>query len=108
MDLLEIEVKLKEKVGEKLFKRAQLISENKFGHRTNLIEKYYKSILDGYLDINDEWSDEYIIELIAHKFKTSPNKEALLNEIISTYDMKDDKTRMVLEKYLRAIKNHKI
>ena len=104
----DIEIQLKEKLGEKGFKRAQLISQNKFGHKFNLIEKYYKSFIDGYLDINEEWSDDYVIELIRNKVAKSDNKLKIIQEIIDTYDLKDDKTRHVLDKYLRAIKNNKI
>jgi len=102
--MLEIEERLKDKIGEKNFKRAQLISENKFGHKINLIEKYYTSILDGYINIDDEWSSEYVIDIIKNKFEKTENKLEFIKEIIDTYDKKDDKTRHILEKYLRAIK----
>lgn len=105
---MEIEEILKEKIGERNFKRAKLISENKFGHRTNLIEKYYKSIIEGYLDINDEWSDDYIIEIIKNKYNKVEDKKKFIEEIMETYDMKDDKTRYIMEKYVRALKNNKI
>jgi len=70
----DIEIQLKEKLGEKNFKRAQLISHNKFGYKTNLIEKYYKSLLNGYLDINEEWSNDFVIEMLANRFNKVENK----------------------------------
>jgi len=103
-----IEEELKEKLGERLFKRAKLIAENRFGYKTHFIDKYYKSILDGYLDINEEWSNETIIELIKNKVDRSENKLKLIQEIIETYDIKDPKTNHILDKYLRALKNNKI
>lgn len=104
----DIEIKLKEKLGDKNFKRAQLISHNKFGHKTNLIEKYYKSLLNGYLDINEEWSNDFVIELMQNKFQKTENKMEFIQTILDTYDTKDDKTRNILEKYMRAIRNNKI
>ena len=106
--MYDIEEKLKEKLGDKNFKRAKLISENKFGHKMNLVEKYYKSLLDGYLDIDEEWSNDFVIEMIQNKFNKVENKIGFLQEILDTYDTKNDKTRQVLEKYLRAIRNNKI
>ena len=74
----------------------------------NLVEKYYKSLLDGYLDIDEEWSNDFVIEMIQNKFNKVENKIGFLQEILDTYDTKNDKTRQVLEKYLRAIRNNKI
>jgi hypothetical protein len=104
----DIEEQLREKLGEKNFKRAQLISHNKFGYKTHLIDKYYKSLLNGYLDIEEEWSNDFVIEMIQNRFDKTENKMEFLQEILDTYDTKNDKTRQVLEKYLRAIRNNKI
>jgi len=104
----DIEIQLKEKLGEKNFKRAQLISHNKFGYKTNLIEKYYKSLLNGYLDINEEWSNDFVIEMLANRFNKVENKMEFIQEILDTYDTRDDRTRNILEKYMRAIRNNKI
>jgi hypothetical protein len=106
--LTDIELELKKKLGDKGFKRAQLLSHNKFGYKTHLIEKYYKSFLDGYLHIETEWADDYVIEMIKNKVDKSQNKIELIQEIIDTYDLRDDKTRHILDKYLRALKNKKI
>lgn len=105
---MDIELKLKETLGEKGFKRAQMIAENKFGHKTNLIEKYYKSLIDGYLDINEEWSNDFVIEVIKNKYNKVEDKRMFIEDILSTYDTRDDKTRNLLEKYLRALRNNKI
>lgn len=105
---MEIELKLKEVLGEKGFKRAQMIAENKFGHKTNLIEKYYKSLIDGYLDINEEWSNDFVIEMIKNRYDKVEDKRKFIEDILSTYDTKDDRTRNILEKYLRALRTNKI
>jgi hypothetical protein len=105
---MDIEEKLREKLGEKNFKRAQLISQNKFGYKTHLVEKYYKSLLDGYLHIEEEWSNDYVVEMIKNRFDRVEDKSGFIQEILDTYDTRDDKTRQVLEKYLRAIRNNKI
>jgi len=108
--MLEIEEKLISRFGEKLFKRAQLIAENKFGYKMNLISKYYQGIYDGYIDLDEEWSDESIIDLIKNKIEKSSEEDKLkvINEIISTYDEKDGKTKYILEKYHRALKKNLI
>ena len=77
-------------------------------NKTNLIEKYYKSLLNGYLDINEEWSNDFVIELMQNKFQKTENKMEFIQTILDTYDTKDDKTRNILEKYMRAIRNNKI
>jgi hypothetical protein len=105
-----IEEKLKEKIGEKLFRRAQLIAENRFGYKANLISKYYQSIYDGYISLDEEWSDESIISILKNKFDKASHEDKIsfINEIMWTYDEKDGKTKYILEKYHRALKKNLI
>lgn len=102
----EIENILIEKIGDKKFKRAKLLAENKFGQKRYLIEKYYKSMIDDYISIDDEWANEDTIDIITSKIEKLDISEKIniINDIISTYDIKDGKTKYILEKYQRALK----
>ena len=43
-----------------------------------------------------------------NNLQKTENKMEFIQTILDTYDTKDDKTRNILEKYMRAIRNNKI
>ena len=80
---------LKEKIGEKVFNKTQIIANSKFGNKEGLKSKFYQSILDGYINPSEIWSDNDIILSLKEKINSSNDidKEKLITEIIDTYDI---------------------
>jgi hypothetical protein len=97
---------LKEKIGEKMFNRIVLISEEKFGNKQNLKIKFYQSIIDGYINPYEIWTDDENISELKKKIDsaTESEKESLIIKIVDTYDTKDPKIKDLLRKYNRYLK----
>jgi hypothetical protein len=96
---------LKEKIGEKMFKRTSIIATERFGDKQGLIIKFYQSILDGYINPNELWTNDDTISSLKLKINSASDsdKESLIMEIIDTYDTTDPKIKELLKKYKRYI-----
>jgi len=97
---------LKEKIGEKLFNRTQIIANQRFGGKETLKIKFYQSILEGYINPSELWTSDDIILSLKSKIDSVPDgeKEQLILEILDTYDTKDPKIKELLRKYERYLK----
>lgn len=97
---------LKEKIGEKMFNRTSMIATERFGEKLNLKIKFYQSILEGYINPSELWTnDDTILSLKSKIDSVSDNdKEKIILEIIDTYDTKDPKIKELLRKYERYLK----
>jgi hypothetical protein len=97
---------LKEKIGEKLFNRTQIIATERFGGKENLKIKFYQSILEGYINPSELWTSDDTILSLKSKIDSAPDgeKEQLILEILDTYDIKDPKIKELLRKYERYLR----
>ena len=97
---------LKEKLGEKMFDRTSMIATERFGQKENLKIKFYQSILEGYINPSELWTnDDTILSLKSKIDSVSDNdKEKIILEILDTYDTKDPKIKELLRKYDRYLK----
>ena len=97
---------LKEKLGEKMFNRTSMIATERFGQKENLKIKFYQSILEGYINPSELWTnDDTILSLKSKIDSVSDNdKEKIILEILDTYDTKDPKIKELLRKYERYLK----
>ena len=97
---------LKEKLGEKMFNRTSMIATERFGQKENLKIKFYQSILEGYINPSELWTnDDTILSLKSKIDSVSDNdKEKIILEILDTYDIKDPKIKELLRKYERYLK----
>lgn len=97
---------LKEKIGEKLFNRTQIIANERFGSKESLKIKFYQSILEGYINPSELWTSDDTISSLKSKIDSAPDgeKEQLILEILDTYDIKDPKIKELLRKYERYLK----
>lgn len=97
---------LKEKIGEKLFNRTQIIANERFGGKESLKIKFYQSILEGYINPSELWTNDDTISSLKSKIDSvsDSEKEALILEILDTYDVKDPKIKELLKKYNRYLK----
>lgn len=97
---------LKEKIGEKMFNRTQIIANERFGSKENLKIKFYQSILEGYINPSELWTSDDTILSLKSKIDSAPDgeKEQLILEILDTYDIKDPKIKELLRKYERYLK----
>ena len=97
---------LKEKLGEKMFNRTSMIATERFGEKQNLKNKFYQSILEGYINPSELWTnDDTILSLKSKIDSVSDNdKEKIILEILDTYDTKDPKIKELLRKYERYLK----
>ena len=97
---------LKEKLGEKMFNRTSMIATERFGEKQNLKIKFYQSILEGYINPSELWTnDDTILSLKSKIDSVSDNdKEKIILEILDTYDIKDPKIKELLRKYERYLK----
>ena len=97
---------LKEKLGEKMFNRTSMIATERFGQKENLKIKFYQSILEGYINPSELWTnDDTILSLKLKIDSVSDNdKEKIILEILDTYDTKDPKIKELLRKYERYLK----
>ena len=97
---------LKEKLGEKMFNRTSMIATERFGQKENLKIKFYQSILEGYINPSELWTnDDTILSLKSKLDSVSDNdKEKIILEILDTYDTKDPKIKELLRKYERYLK----
>ena len=97
---------LKEKLGEKMFNRTSMIATERFGEKQNLKIKFYQSILEGYINPSEIWTnDDTILSLKSKIDSVSDNdKEKIILEILDTYDIKDPKIKELLRKYERYLK----
>lgn len=101
-----IEEKLQEKIGTLSFNRAKIIANSRFGNKEKLKIKFYQSVLDGYINIDKEWTDESIIKSISDKLQSSSDSEKseIVTSIVSTYDSKQPQIAAILSKYKKFIK----
>ena len=97
---------LKEKLGEKMFNRTSMIATEKFGQKENLKNKFYQSILEGYINPSELWTNDDTISSIKSKIESvsDNDKEKIILEILDTYDTKDPKIKELLRKYERYLK----
>jgi len=97
---------LKEKIGEKMFDRTSMIATERFGQKENLKIKFYQSILEGYINPSELWTNDNTISSLKSKIDSTPDgeKEKLILEILDTYDTKDPKIKELLRKYDRYLK----
>ena len=97
---------LKEKLGEKMFNRTSMIATERFGQKENLKIKFYQSILEGYINPSELWTnDDTILSLKSKIDSVSDNdKEKIILEILDTYDTKDPKIKELLRKYERYLR----
>ena len=97
---------LKEKLGEKMFNRTSMIATERFGQKENLKIKFYQSILEGYINQSELWTnDDTILSLKSKIDSVSDNdKEKIILEILDTYDIKDPKIKELLRKYERYLR----
>jgi len=97
---------LKEKLGEKMFDRTSMIATERFGQKENLKIKFYQSILEGYINPSELWTNDDTISSLKSKIDSTPDgeKEKLILEILDTYDTKDPKIKELLRKYERYLK----
>ena len=97
---------LKEKIGEKMFTRTSLIATERFGEKQSLKIKFYQSILEGYINPSELWTNDDTISSLKSKIDSvsDSEKEALILEILDTYDVKDPKIKELLRKYERYLK----
>ena len=97
---------LKEKIGEKMFTRTSMIATERFGDKQALKIKFYQSILEGYINPSELWTNDDTISSLKSKIDSvsDSEKEALIMEIIDTYDIKDPKIKELLRKYERFLK----
>ena len=97
---------LKEKLGEKMFNRTSMIATERFGEKQNLKIKFYQSILEGYINPSELWTnDDTILSLKSKIDSVSDNdKEKIILEILDTYDTKDPKIKELLRKYESYLK----
>ena len=97
---------LKKKIGEKMFDRTSMIATERFGQKENLKIKFYQSILEGYINPSELWTNDNTISSLKSKIDSTPDgeKEKLILEILDTYDTKDPKIKELLRKYERYLK----
>ena len=97
---------LKEKIGEKMFTRTSMIATERFGDKQSLKIKFYQSILEGYINPHELWTNDDTISSLKSKIESvSDNeKEKIILEILDTYDIKDPKIKELLRKYERYLK----
>ena len=97
---------LKEKIGEKMFTRTSMIATERFGDKQALKIKFYQSILEGYINPSELWTNDDTILSLKSKIDSvsDSEKEALIMEILDTYDIKDPKIKELLRKYERFLK----
>jgi hypothetical protein len=97
---------LKEKIGEKMFTRTSMIATERFGDKQGLKIKFYQSILEGYINPHELWTNDDTISSLKSKIESTPDgeKEQLILEILDTYDTKDPKIKELLRKYERYLK----
>lgn len=97
---------LKEKLGEKMFNRTSMIATERFGQKENLKIKFYQSILEGYINPSELWTNDDTILSLKSKIDSvsDKDKEKIILEILDTYDTKDPKIKELLRKYERYLK----
>jgi len=98
---------LKEKIGEKLFNRTQIIANSKFGNKEGLKSKFYQSILEGYINPSELWVSDDTVSLLKEKIESAPDNEKeqiILSILDGAYDTSDPKIRELLKKYDRYLK----
>jgi hypothetical protein len=97
---------LKEKIGEKMFTRTAMIATERFGDKQGLKIKFYQSILEGYINPSELWASDDTIASLKSKIESvsDSEKQALIMEILDTYDTKDPKIKELLRKYDRYLK----
>ncbi len=96
---------LKEKVGEKLFNKASIIADERFGKKENLKIKFYQSIIEGYIDTSEMWTSDENVEFIKSKLEKSSDEDRvkIIHDIVNTYDTSDPKVRDLVKKYERYL-----
>lgn len=99
---------LKEKIGEKVFNKTQIIANSKFGNKEGLKSKFYQSILDGYINPSELWVSDDTVSLLKEKIESAPDneKEQIIVSILDGVynDTSDPKIRELLRKYERYLK----
>lgn len=101
MDLIN---EISNKYGEISSKRAVIIADIKFKSKDKLKIKFYESVLDGNININDEWSNDSIISEIKSNILSLPKDKinGYIKMIMSAYDTKKDQN--LIKTYKRYLK----
>jgi len=105
----ELSNSIKERFGEKALNKAEIISNERFGDKSKLKCKFYSSILEGEIDINQIWTSNDVVESIKNKIDSASEdkKIKIILDVIDGYDNKDPKTRELLKKYNRYLEKAK-
>jgi hypothetical protein len=83
-----------------------MIATERFGDKQGLKIKFYQSILEGYINPTELWTNDDTISSLKSKIESASDseKETLIMEILDTYDITDPKIKELLRKYERYLK----
>jgi len=99
--------KIEQKFGDKISKQVSIIADLRFGESGKLKNKFYQSIMDGYINPSELWINDENIDMLSKKISLSTEEERkeIIIDIIDNYDTKDPKIKSLLKKYERYLKN---
>jgi hypothetical protein len=99
--------KIEQKFGDKISKQVSIIADLRFGESGKLKNKFYQSIMDGYINPSELWINDENIDMLSKKISSSTEKKRkeIILDIIDNYDTKDPKIKSLLKKYERYLKN---
>lgn len=101
--------KVIEKFGEKSYQRLSIISEERFGGKTNLKIKFLESVLSGHITPDEMWTSDEVILILKEKIDSASDdtkREKILLEILDTYNPKDPKIKLLLRRYSNILSKH--
>jgi hypothetical protein len=99
--------KIEEKFGDKISKQVSIIADVKFGESRKLKNKFYQSIMDGYINPSELWTNDETVDMLSKKINLSTEKERkeIIIDILDNYDTKDPKIKSLLKKYERYLRD---
>ena len=102
----EILEKIEERFGNKISKQVSIIADVRFGESGKLKNKFYQSIMDGYIKPSELWINDETVSMLVEKINSSTEEERkeIIFDIIDNYDTKDPKIKTLLKKYERYLK----
>ena len=102
----EILEKIEERFGDKISKQVSIIADVRFGESGKLKNKFYQSIMDGYIKPSELWINDETVSMLVEKINSSTEEERkeIIFDIIDNYDTKDPKIKTLLKKYERYLK----
>jgi hypothetical protein len=103
----EILEKIEEKFGDKISKKVSIIADVRFGESGKLKNKFYQSIMDGYINPSELWTNDETVSILAKKINSSTEKERkeIIIDILDNYDTKDPKIKSLLKKYEKYLRD---